>query len=220
MLRSGMRPVTLGESSRGAFDAPVEIPVLNVFNIKGDRLRSVGSRGTGPGEFTRPADLDADGQGNIYVLDQDLLKVSMYSAKGLGETPERERNFSRGTRLAHEMANPTALAVDSETEDMYVFDSKMRQIKKFNKDAIYMATLGGDTGLVAVERMKVDHLGFLWVLDGKLQQLRRIDFRDKTGSNSLTFPLRGTVPDAIDFGLDASGRIYVLSAKDLVFLFR
>jgi len=220
MLRTGMRPVTLGLHTAGAFDQVTEIPAVNVFSRKGERLRSAGTRGTGAGEFIRPTDIAADLRENIYVLDQDILKVSMYSAKGVGETPERERNFSRGKRLPHELIAPTVLAVDSETSDMYVYDAKTRTIKKYNKDAVYLASLGADTGFVDVERMKVDHLGLLWVFDRKLQQLRRIDFRDKTGSTSLTFALRQEVPDAIDFGLDASGRIYVLSARDLVYQFR
>jgi DNA-binding beta-propeller fold protein YncE len=225
MLRTGMRPVTLGLYARGAFDAPVDIPAVNVFSKSGERLRSAGTRGTGPGQFTRPTDIAADLNENIYVLDQDILKVSMYSAKGVGETPERERNFSRGKRLPHELIAPTVLAVDSETSDMYVYDAKTRLIKKYSKDAVYLASLGGDTGFVSVERMKVAHLGFLWVFDRKLQELRRIDFREKTGSVLLTFSLRQkidnlVIDDVIDFGLDASGRIYLLSARDLIYQFR
>jgi sugar lactone lactonase YvrE len=220
MLRSKMMPVTLGDTARGAFDAPVEISSINVFDRHGDRIRSVGTRGTGSGQFTRPTDLDTDRDGNIYVLDRDQLKVAVYSSEGAGTTPERERTFSRGSRLAHELAVPNALAIDSETGDMYVFDAKLRTVKKFNRDAIHMANLGADTGLVDVERMRVDHLGFLWVLDRKLQELRRIDFREKTGTSTLSIPLRQLAPDAIDFGLDASGRVYILSSRDLVYQFR
>jgi len=220
MIRRGRGVATLGQGSRGAFDEPVEMPMLNVFDEKGTRIRHLGSRGTAPGQFVLPADIDADREGNVYVLDRDILRVSVFSWKGAGATPERERTFRSGSRLAEEMLAPDRLAVDPDTGDMYVYDAKTRLIKKFTKDAIYVGTCGADMGFQAVERMRVDTLGLLWVFDKRLQELRRIDFRGATGSVSLTVPLKAISSEPLDFGLDASGRIYVLTARDLVYLLR
>lgn len=220
MLRRGLGVATLGPTARGAFDEPVEMPVLNIFDWKGIRIRQLGSRGTAPGQFILPVDLDTDREGNVYILDRDILRVSVFSWKGAGNTPERERTFRRGSRLAEEMIAPDRLAVDPDTGDMYVYDAKTRLIKKFTKDAIYTGTSGSDMGFLDVQRMKVDWLGMLWVFDRRLQELRRLDFRGVTASVSASIQLKAFTSEALDFGIDASNKIFVLTGRDLVYVLR
>jgi DNA-binding beta-propeller fold protein YncE len=220
MLRRGAMVATLGQSAGSAFDTPKAIPSLHIFNARGRAVRAVGPRGTQPGQFMDPVDLDSDRAGNVYALDKDLFRISIYSALGAGQTPERERAISRGSRQPREMLVPNRIAADPDTGHLYVYDDKTRLIKKFTKDMDYIGMTGTEFGFRDVVRIKVGHMGFLWVLDRKLRELKRIDFRGNEPKSSLEIPLRDTVRDAIDFGLDASGRIYVLTAKDLVYVFR
>lgn len=220
MLRRGGAVVTLGQTGGSAFDTPKAVPSLHIFDAEGKVVRAVGPRGTQPGQFIDPADLDGDRSGNVYALDKDLFRISIYSRLGAGQTPERERAISRGSRQPREMLVPNRIAVDPDTGHLYIYDDKTRLIKKFSRDMDYIGMTGTEFAFRDVQRIRVDHMGFLWVFDRKLRELRRIDFRGNEAKTSLELPLRDTARDAIDFGLDASGRIYVLTAKDLVYVFR
>ncbi len=70
---------------------------IQVFTASGRFLRSVGSYGNGPGQFTWPFDLVVDDTGNLYVADdkeQTLTKLSptgdqIWRRGGLAETDPR-----------------------------------------------------------------------------------------------------------------------------------
>lgn len=222
MTRRGSMVATLGQYSGSAFDAPTEIPALHIFGTGGKAPRAVGPRGKEPGQFRDAVDIDGDREGNVYALDRDLFRISVFSGRGVGRTPERERTLTPGSRhrLPHEVHIPYRIAVDADTGDIYIYDLKTRVIKKFTRDTVYVGSTSPDLGFREVERMRVDHLGFLWVFDRRLRELRRIDFRGNLPKASLSLELGDTAADAIDFGLDATGRVYVLTSRDLVYVFR
>ncbi|MHC5058492.1 MAG: 6-bladed beta-propeller [Planctomycetota bacterium] len=211
---------TLGKGGGDGFDSPDRMASLHVFDSGGNRVRSLGQRGTQPGEFLRVVDLDADREGDVYALDRDLFRISVFASKGVGLTPERERQLNRGARLPHELAAPERIAVDPDTGDIYIYDGKTRLIKKYTKDIVYIGMTTPAFGFRDVQRMRVGHLGFLWAFDQRLRELRRIDFRGNVPSVSLSMPLGELPGGAKDFGLDARGRVYVLTGADVVHVFR
>jgi len=220
ITRHGRFVATLGKGGGDGFDSPGKMASLHVFDPGGNRIRSLGQRGTQPGEFLRVVDLDADREGNIYTLDRELFRISVFASKGIGLTPERERQLNRGARLHHELAAPERIAVDPDTGDIYIYDAKRRLIKKYTKDIVYIGMTPVAFGFRDVQRIRVDHLGFLWVFDRKLREIRRIDFRENVPKMSLSLPLGKLAGGAVDFGLDARGRIYVLTGADMVHVFR
>lgn len=55
---------------------------INFITNKGKFIRSIGGKGSGPGEFISISDFTFDGKGNIYVLDTYDNKVGMFSNEG------------------------------------------------------------------------------------------------------------------------------------------
>ncbi len=211
---------TLGKGGGDGFDSPNRMASLHVFGPDGKAARSLGQKGTQPGEFLRVVDLDTDRAGDIYALDRQLFRISIFASKGVGLTPERERQLNRGARLPHELAAPERIAVDPDSGDIYIYDAKTRLIKKYTKDIVYVGMTPAAFGFRDVQRMRVDHLGFLWVFDARLKELRRIDFRQNVPTVSLSMPLGRMSGGAVDFGIDARGRVYVLTGADLIHVFR
>ena len=52
---------------------------VQVFTADGDFVREFGSAGSGPGEFTIPFDLSVDVDGNVYVADDGLERITKFS---------------------------------------------------------------------------------------------------------------------------------------------
>lgn len=60
------------------------------YSADGEYLLEWGSRGTGPGEFGLPHNLQVDAEGRVYVSDRDNRRVQVFDADGgfLAEWPE------------------------------------------------------------------------------------------------------------------------------------
>ena len=60
------------------------------YSADGEYLLEWGSRGTGPGEFGLPHNLQVDAEGRVYVTDRDNRRVQVFDADGgfLAEWPE------------------------------------------------------------------------------------------------------------------------------------
>jgi len=55
---------------------------VQVFDLDGKFLRSIGSPGTGPGQFDQPEDLAFDKDGNLWVADGDNHRVQVLTPEG------------------------------------------------------------------------------------------------------------------------------------------
>jgi sugar lactone lactonase YvrE len=55
---------------------------VEVFSRDGTFVRQFGSFGTGPGQFDLPFDVSVDAKGNVYVLDDILLRISKFGPDG------------------------------------------------------------------------------------------------------------------------------------------
>ena len=55
---------------------------IKVFDKEGDFLRAFGSSGTGPGQFTNPAEVEVDLEGNVWVGDAATDRVQLFNASG------------------------------------------------------------------------------------------------------------------------------------------
>lgn len=55
---------------------------VRAFDVDGRELWTVGRRGGGPGEFASASDLQTDASGNVYVLDNDNLRITQVSPRG------------------------------------------------------------------------------------------------------------------------------------------
>jgi tripartite motif-containing protein 71 len=79
--------VSFGQSldtapSGDVFAAFPETDKIKVFDKEGDFLRSFGSSGTGPGQFSDPTEVDVDADGNVWVGDAATDRVEVFDNSG------------------------------------------------------------------------------------------------------------------------------------------
>ena len=96
-------------------------------------LLDFGSFGEDEGQFTRPTSLALDRQGRVYVADEWLNRVSVFSDGGdyLG-------SWGRSGSGEGELLNPWGLAFDA-GDDLWVADTGNNRVQKFSKDGRFLA---------------------------------------------------------------------------------
>jgi DNA-binding beta-propeller fold protein YncE len=110
--------------------------VINVFNKSGDYIRTIGSRGVGPGRFNFPTHLWVDKSGKLYVSDTLNYRVQVFSSRGrflnmFGEHGDHPGNF----------AHPCGIATDS-NGNIYVTDRQFENVQIFNQQGRILMAFG------------------------------------------------------------------------------
>ena len=116
---------------------------IAVFAAGGQLLERIGQRGSGPGKFNFPLDIDLGPNGELVVLDALNSRVQILNPDG-----SFLRMFGeRGTALGSFMM-PKALAVDSYGH-IYVTDGLAHRFVIFDLAGNYLLTIGGRSVVVA-----------------------------------------------------------------------
>jgi DNA-binding beta-propeller fold protein YncE len=100
-------------------------------------LAEFGSFGTEDGQFTWPNSLAVAKDGNVYVTDEWLHRISVFESEGRflwkwGTRGEGEGQWNR----------PAGITFDSE-DNLLVVDSMNHRIQKYSKDGKFIAQWGG-----------------------------------------------------------------------------
>jgi len=85
--------------------------------------------------FSQPRDIDADAQGNIYVLDSEEQTIKKYNPQG-----KHVKNISRAGQGPGEFEYPRCLCI-SEPGNIYVADLFERKIEVFNLEGEYQRAI-------------------------------------------------------------------------------
>jgi len=110
--------------------------VVNVFNKSGDYIKTIGSRGIGPGQFNFPTHLWVDKSGRLYVSDTLNYRIQIFSSQGeflnmFGEHGDRPGNF----------AHPCGIATDS-FGNIYVTDRQFENVQIFDQQGRILMAFG------------------------------------------------------------------------------
>ncbi len=110
--------------------------VIQVFDREGNFLRSMGSRGVGPGQFNFPTHLCVDPSGRLYVSDTLNYRVQVFAPDGrflrlFGRQGDRPGNF----------AHPCGVEVDS-FGNVYVSDRQFENVQVFGPSGQILMAFG------------------------------------------------------------------------------
>ncbi|MCG6968531.1 MAG: SBBP repeat-containing protein [Gammaproteobacteria bacterium] len=110
-----------------------------IYDGDGNKLKSIGIRGDGPGEFNLPIQAAVAPDGTLYVLDAGNFRVQAFDSEGnyLRQWGKVGRNFG-------DFARPRGIAVD-EDGNIYVTDSAFRNFQIFNPAGELLMAIGGET---------------------------------------------------------------------------
>lgn len=109
---------------------------ISVFDKEGNKLRTIGKRGNGDGEFNFPTFIWIDNLGNVYIVDSMNFRVQVFDKDGkvvsvFGEAGDATGYFAR----------PKGVATDS-YGNIYIADALFHTIQIFDGDGQFLYQFG------------------------------------------------------------------------------
>ncbi|HEU5252650.1 MAG TPA: DUF6531 domain-containing protein [Solirubrobacterales bacterium] len=178
---------------------------------------NLGSLGSGDGQMEAPADVVADDQGNLWVLDRGNSRVEKYSPTG-----QFLAKFGSWGSGDGQLKDPSALALDA-AGNIWIADTSNNRVQKFSPGGQFLAkwgSFGAANGtLAAPNGIAVDAAGTVWVSDVfKVQRFTQSgSFLEKVGGTSAA---TGQIVQPQSLATDAEGHVLVAeTGADRVLLF-
>ena len=183
--------------------------VIQVFDSDGDHLSSIGTPGTGDGEFNGLSGIAIDDDGNIYTseIDVDTTRIQVFDSDG-----EHSLTFgSRGVSL-YQFKMPAYIDVD-DSSNIFVADTGNNKIKVFDDSGdndLVFGSEGESTGYFRdPNSVAVGSDGTIYVAD---MQNNRIQTFDSDGDFLSSFGNATSLTDffsPIDVAVDSDDNVYV-----------
>ncbi len=139
------------------------------FDGAGRHLKTIGKRGSYPGEFNYPLDVEVDQEGNLYVLDAMNFRVQVFDSEGSFLRAFGEQGTASGSFKVAK-----ALSV-SPSGHVYVSDSMAHKVVVFDLQGQHLMTMGGQAmaldgqvspgGFYLPSGVDVDANDAIWVVD-------------------------------------------------------
>ena len=215
----GMRRVTtycldvaIGEEGRlyvlcrddGAYGSSIR-----KLNWEDEDLGTIGSDGTGDGQFMWPVQIIRDRAENLYVSDEGLHRISAFSPDGtfIGSWG------THGTGVG-ELNRPSGITFDPD-ENIYVADTMNHRVQRFTKDGRFISSFGshgsGDGEFNMPWGVAVDPAGDVYVVDWRNDRVQKFtadgQFLMKFGRSGCG---NGEFNRPAGIAVDAHGDIYVV----------
>jgi DNA-binding beta-propeller fold protein YncE len=183
---------------------------LSIGTTSGDEeiVGEFGERGDGPGQFVWPAGIAVDSRQQVFVTDEWLHRVSVFSAEG-----EFLRTFGTAGGGDGQFHRPSGIAIDDK-DDVYIADTLNHRVQKLSNSGGYIAQWGRQ-GTDAGEfdspwGITTDDQGFVYVADHKNHRIQKFS---EQGEFVFQLGSHGTGNDQFDHpsdvAVDPNGEIYV-----------
>ena len=109
---------------------------VSILDLSGNKLRSFGQRGSGPGEFNYPTSIWIDKQGQAYVVDALNYRIQIFDAEGNFISMFGENGNGTGF-----LASPKGIATDSYGH-IYIVDALFHGVQIFDQQGNYLYQFG------------------------------------------------------------------------------
>jgi DNA-binding beta-propeller fold protein YncE len=172
-----------------------------------DVLAEFGHYGTDDGQLQWPNSVAVDTQGNVYVSDEWLNRMSIFDANGKFQSKWGTPGSGKG-----ELNGPAGLAVGKD-DNLYVVDSRNHRIQVFSKQGKLVSSWGshgsGQGEFNTPWGITIDAQGAVYVADWKNNRVQKFDsngrflmqFGPGSGDQALNHPS--------DVAVDDDGDVYV-----------
>ena len=143
-------------------------------------LRKIGTTGhkhelTTPGDFSKPAGVAVDSEGNLYVADTYNNRMEIFDADG-----QFVSTFGKNGDGPGYFARPKGIAIDSDGH-IWVADGMQDRVQVFNKEGQLLISFGGHgilpgqfQGLVAITIDKQNRVFTTEIFPGRAQQFQYV----------------------------------------------
>ena len=169
---------------------------------------SFGGAGAAEGKFTWPASLALGPDGNLYVSDEALNRISVFSLDG-----EFISCWGSPGNAPGQLNRPSGIRFD-DAGDLYVSDALNHRVQKFSKEGKFLQSWGsygdGDGELNMPWGVDVDELGAVYVSDWRNDRVQKFGpdgrFEFAVGASGDG---RGQFDRPTGIAVDSDGDIYV-----------
>lgn len=175
------RPVALAvDAARGRlFVTDTAAHVVHVLPLApGGEARTLGGRGSGPGEFNHPTHLAVDGEGRLAVCDALNFRVQIFDPELAPALAFGQLGDGLG-----DLARPKGIAVDREGV-VFVLEGYYDVIQAFDRDGTLLGAFGGSGvrpgKLWLAAGMALDARGRLYVADTYNGRVQVFDLEART----------------------------------------
>ena len=110
---------------------------VSIFSPAGEKLVSLGSQGSGHGQFDHPRDVAVDDGGNILVVDGDNHRIHKFTSDGKFITAVGKRG-----NKPLEFSSPVGIAIHPLNKKVYVLDNVNSRIQILNPDLTFSSCFG------------------------------------------------------------------------------
>jgi DNA-binding beta-propeller fold protein YncE len=196
--------------NRAGSDVELRMPYKRVTmcTLAEDYLGEFSSGGTGDGQLMWPVAIAIDADGNVYISDEALHRISIFDKQGrfLGKWGVK------GNR-AGEFDRPAGLAFDQD-QHLLVVDGLNNRIQRYTKDGRFLGQWGeGGRGLGELNLpwgIAVDRAGGVYVADWRNDRVQKFDARGRwLASHGTSGRGEGEFSRPSGVAVDAEGNIYV-----------
>ena len=181
---------------------------ITVCTLGEDYVNEFGSFGEADGQFVWPISIALDSDGNVYVADQWLNRISIFDKDGQFLAKWGVAGTDDG-----QLNQPFGIAFDRK-EHLYVVDSQNNRIQNFTKDGQFLANWGeagsGPGQFNLPWGVAVDDKGDVWVADWRNDRIQKFtadgEFLAEFGSSGSGV---GELNRPAGVAIDRRGDIYV-----------
>jgi signal transduction histidine kinase/sugar lactone lactonase YvrE len=147
--------------------------VIKKYDNSGNYLASIGSQGSGPGQFQERGALAIDSSNNIYAVDPFLDRVSKFNSAGVFQYSFGSTGSGPG-----EFQEPWGITVKN-NGDIYITDSSLNRLQIFNNSGVLLNTFGttgsGPGEFNIMGGVAIDSLGNIYITDIDNRRAQKFD---------------------------------------------
>jgi DNA-binding beta-propeller fold protein YncE len=145
---------------------------VTVFNMNGEVIEVLGSKGSGREQFYDPEGMAIDSNGSLYIADTGNARVQILSPQG-----QFNKSFGVYGTGSGQFIKPNAIAVSNDGNYIYVADASLQLIQKFDSQGNFINGWGspgsGDAGFNYPSGMALDNENNLYVADQNNHRIKK-----------------------------------------------
>ncbi len=219
--RGFQNPVDVALDSRGVMyvinragpEMTLRLPYkrVSMCTVDQEYLGEFGTGGTAPGEFWWPSSLAFDSQDRLYIADEALNRITVFSNQGDLLNTWRQAGSGPG-----QLNRPSGIVIDTQ-DQLWLSDSGNHRVQKMTADGQPLAAWGergsGPGQFEAPWGLALDLQGQVYVSDWGNDRIQKFDpagnFLDEFPRNGAVQPKSDRIRRPAGLAVDTEGNIYV-----------